>query len=97
MCLVFVYDHAAKQAMHYVNGEITDSAPIASHKPLCFGPACIGQWNGWDFGRNLQGRIDELAVFGRALKQEEILKIFEAGKVSDRPNGKSESAAKKGG
>jgi hypothetical protein len=43
----------------------------------------VGQWHGFEEGRNLHGRIDELAIFARELKLTEIRNIFEAGNPAD--------------
>jgi hypothetical protein len=64
----------------------------APQKPfLRLGPARIGLWRHgtWpdDNGpRNFQGRIDELAVFGRALTADELDRIVESGRPKNEPD-----------
>ncbi len=53
---------------------------------LRIGPAEIGNWgqplrtSPWFSVRNLNGTIDELAIFGTALQQDEIQHLYEQGK-----------------
>lgn len=86
--LVSVYDPSARRAAHYVNGErisehaIEDGFVIGKLK---IGNAEIGNWgdpNRKDPGyaiRNLNGRIDELAIFNAALSSAEIRGLYDSG------------------
>lgn len=86
--LASVYDPVSRKAAHYVNGsqisehEIEDDYFIDKLK---IGNAEIGNWgdpNRKDPGyaiRNLNGRIDELAIFDVALNSVEIRALFEQG------------------
>ncbi|QDT43764.1 FecR protein [Gimesia alba] len=83
--LATVYDHRNKEVVHYLDG-----VPVSHHKienpiPLVIGPAEIGNWRpqehtGEHSIRSLNGRLDEFALFGRALSAEEILKLYQSGK-----------------
>ena len=83
--LVTVYDHQKKEVIHYLDG-----LPVSHHKienpiPLVIGPAEIGNWRpqehtGTHSIRSLNGRLDEFAIFGRALTAEEILQWYQSGK-----------------
>ena len=83
--LVTVYDHQKKEVIHYLDG-----LPVSHHKienpiPLVIGPAEIGNWRpqehtGAHSIRSLNGRLDEFALFGRALTAEDILQWYQSGK-----------------
>ena len=72
-----------------------DDRAATSQKPfLRLGQARIGLWRQgvWpDNGgpRNFQGRVDELAIFGRALTTDELLRMVELG----RPKNRSDAGA----
>jgi hypothetical protein len=85
MHLAVVYDPAAAQVTHYVNGRAVALLPI--HKPvtLVVGTAELGNWGmprgqGDSRVRNLNGRIDEFALFKRALTDAEVAAMHEAGR-----------------
>ena len=59
---------------------MTDETRIQKHVPICIGPAQIGLASMWTPPRSFHGRIDEMAIFGRPLKSDEIQPMFEAGK-----------------
>lgn len=83
--LVTVYDHQKKEVIHYLDG-----LPVSHHRlenpiPLVIGPAEIGNWRpqehtGEHSIRSLNGRLDEFALFGRALSADDILKLYQSGK-----------------
>lgn len=83
--LVTVYDHQKKEVVHFLDG-----LPVSHHRlknpiPLVIGPAEIGNWRpqehtGEHSIRSLNGRLDEFALFGRALSAEEILQLYQSGK-----------------
>lgn len=83
--LATVYDHQNQEVVHYLDG-----VPVSHHKiknpiPLVIGPAEIGNWRpqehtGEHSIRSLNGRLDEFALFGRALSADDILKLYQSGK-----------------
>ena len=86
--LVSVFDPADRRAAHYVNGSLLSEHQIEDDyviDTLRIGNAEIGNWgdpNRKDPSyaiRNLDGRIDELAVFNAALSEEEIKSLYEKG------------------
>ena len=84
-----VYDPVGRRVVQYVNGneigreEITDEFHIDT---LRIGPAEIGNWGQpfrktpWFAVRNLNGTIDELAIFNAVLTSREIQTLYEQGK-----------------
>jgi hypothetical protein len=93
--IAVVYDHRARLVKFYLDGRLVGSQPIRKHIPLCIGRAWIGNWRMGDLLedpkdpvniRNFRGRMDELAIFGRALSDEEVRRAFEAGRpaIADR-------------
>lgn len=83
--LVTVYDHQKKEVVHYLDGLPVSHHEIETPIPLVIGPAEIGNWRpqkhtGEHSIRSLNGRLDEFALFGRALSAEEILKLYQSGK-----------------
>jgi hypothetical protein len=87
--LAAVYDPIDLRVQQYVDGKQVSSEEIQDrflvHK-LRIGPAEIGNW-GQPFRdspsfavRNLNGAIDELAIFKSALTEAEIEKLYEQGK-----------------
>ena len=76
---VLAYDHNAQRTQFYVNGKMVEEMATPNHVPIQIGPAWIGHWNGRELGRNLLGRIDEMAIFSRPLAAEEIQCMYEAG------------------
>ena len=86
--LVSVFDPSERRAAHYVNGSLLSEHQIEDDyaiDTLRIGNAEIGNWgdpNRKDPSyaiRNLDGRIDELAVFNAALDEEEIKSLYEKG------------------
>ena len=84
-----VYDHRAGLVKFYRDGQLVDTKPITKHVRLCIGRAWIGNWRLGGIPedprdpintniRNFRGRIDEMAIFRRALSNEEIQRMFEA-------------------
>jgi hypothetical protein len=87
--LVAVYDPLGRRVTHYVNGQrLSDERiPEKFHiEDLRIGPAEIGNWGQpfrktpWFAVRNLNGTIDELAIYDAALEEDEIREIYEQGK-----------------
>lgn len=87
--LASVYDPENRVVRQYSNGQMICDEEITDEflaKQLRIGPAEIGNW-GQPFrktpefaARNLNGTIDELAIFNAALSHEEIRSIYEQGK-----------------
>lgn len=87
--LVAVYDPAQQRVRQYVNGRVVCDELIEDRllaKTLRIGPAEIGNW-GQPFRktpqfavRNLNGTMDELAIFNAALSADEVEKMYEQGK-----------------
>lgn len=87
--LAAVYDPAERRVRQYVNGRMVSELEIIDKfyiDTLRIGAAEIGNWgqpfrkSPWFAVRNLNGTIDELAVFDAALSGEEIEAIHEQGK-----------------
>lgn len=85
--IAVAYDHAVQVARFYHDGHSLGGERLGEHTSISIGPARIGNWNAGRTGantvRNFHGRIDELAVFGRALSIEEIRAMYAAGKPVD--------------
>lgn len=81
-----VFDPARKQVNHYLNGSILSEEAIPTEyqiETLRIGNAEVGNW-GQPFRkdpsfaiRNLNGRMDELHIFKRALSPKKIATLFE--------------------
>ena len=70
-------DSEARTVRFYLNGQFDKQTRQAIAHPAKLGPAQIGNWNQRD--RKLSGRIDEIVLLGRALSDEEIAAMFQAG------------------
>lgn len=84
-----VYDPSTRQVRQYVNGRLIADEQIIdkfSIDTLRIGAAEIGNWgqpfreSAWFSVRNLNGAIDEMAIFGIAVSGEEIRELYEQGK-----------------
>ncbi|MGI9473339.1 MAG: LamG-like jellyroll fold domain-containing protein [Rubripirellula sp.] len=87
--LAAVYDPANRSITQYANGKQVGQEEIKDKffiDQLRIGPAEIGNWGQpfretpWFAVRNLNGVIDEMAIFGSALDAEEIESMFQQGK-----------------
>lgn len=87
--LATTYDVDGKQVCHYLNGRQIHKEAIPDHQLASttrFGKATIGNWTSpqrpdEDFAiRNLNGRIDEFALFADVLSEQEIQTMYENGK-----------------
>src|SRR5262249_36066156 len=83
--LAVVYDRAAGQVTHYVNGEPVARAAFEFDVPLRIGDAEVGNWNIASHRNNspvryFSGGIDELMVFSRALPDEEVKELYAQGR-----------------
>lgn len=84
-----VYDPVGRRVKQYVNGQLVGDEAILDKffiDKLHIGSAEIGNWGQpfrqtpWFAVRNLNGSIDEMAIFDAALTGDEILGLYEAGK-----------------
>ena len=86
MHLATVHDHDSGQVTHFANGEVLARLQIQkSTAPLTLGDTEIGNWGtpptySPQKIRNLNGRIDELVLFGDALSDNEVRELYESGK-----------------
>lgn len=75
--LAAVYDSVRGTACFYLNGRLDRESRQMTAHPARLGAARIGNWDRED--RKLSGRVDELLVLGRAMSEEEVRGLFEAG------------------
>lgn len=85
--LATVFDGQAQEVRHYLDGAKVSTHPVETQGPtMVFGNAEIGNWHSNRRGKNpirsLNGRMDEIAVFRRALSDDEIRASYEAGTPS---------------
>lgn len=82
--LATVYDTDRTRVTHYVNGEPVERQRLKRFADgvLKIGDATIGNWSGRGASdvRNFNGCMDELIVFGEALDDQEINRIYEVGR-----------------
>ncbi|MGI9243413.1 MAG: LamG-like jellyroll fold domain-containing protein [Verrucomicrobiales bacterium] len=86
--LATVYDSGQARVTHYVNGALAKREPLrqAADGLLKIGKATIGNWSiptsryRGSSVRNFNGCIDELIVFGGALDDQEVQRIYEIGR-----------------
>lgn len=87
--LATTFDVDTKSVSHYLNGQRIHKEIIPDHQLVSttrFGKSTIGNWTSpqrpdEDFAiRNLNGRIDEFALFADALTENEIQQLYESGK-----------------
>jgi hypothetical protein len=89
------YDSATGTVVHYRDGQQVGKGQFVRKLPAVLGPVEFGNWgadgnapdNAWIKNqqpnhrtRNFVGRLDELAVLARVMSQDEILRLYEAGK-----------------
>ncbi len=82
--LCTVYDREARQVVHYVDGLPVRRLPLRFDSRLQIWNAELGNWGVPVQGtiyeiRNLNGRMDEFALFGQALGAAEIAELYAAG------------------
>lgn len=75
--LATVYDADARTVRFYLNGSFDKETRHDTAHPARLGRAQIGNWNQHD--RKLSGRLDELLLLGRAMKDTEVRALYEAG------------------
>ena len=90
------FDASSRHVTFYLNGRNVHQAEVSFDLTATFGRAQIGSWNSAERNetgdRLLQGKIDELAIFTRALSDGEIERLYKDGKPDSleniaRPNG----------
>jgi hypothetical protein len=76
-----VYDASAGRLVAYVDGQRRQEWPVKKGLILRIGEATIGNWDPMEGSelRPLCGRMDELAIFARALDDAEIKQLYDAG------------------
>ena len=77
MHLATVYDSVKRNVRFYLNGKFDSETLQDIAHPAKLGSAQIGNWDKQD--RKLSGRVDELLLLGRALSDDEVKTLFEAG------------------
>ena len=85
MQIGFVYDAGTRTLTHYLDGQKSKSLPMNVEKPLTTGALEIGNWTPMggepmEPVRAFNGRMDEFLVFSRALRAEEIQRLWDAGR-----------------
>ena len=92
MHIATVYDGEAATTTHYINGEVISMDQIPENMQVDhvkIGEASIGNWNEPSNNRNdphfavrnLNGTIDEFAIFGEALTTDEIAELYKKGRT----------------
>ena len=82
--LCTVYDRQAREVLHYVDGRLLRRLPLKFDTLLRLGAVELGNWgvplkeNTYAV-RNLNGRMDEFALFGKALPEAEIRELYTVG------------------
>lgn len=92
MHIATVFDEKEQSVTHYVNGKIVskeNASPEREVHTTRIGAGEIGNWglplrpdDSWFAIRNLNGAIDEFAIFSAAISEAEIKKMYQVG----RPN-----------
>jgi ferric-dicitrate binding protein FerR (iron transport regulator) len=85
--LCMVYDGPQRQVTQYVDGESVGRFTVTDDVALRIGHGELGNWNPVDAQdgtpiRNLTGRMDEFALFSRALAAQEISDLYRSGSGS---------------
>jgi hypothetical protein len=82
--LACVYDHAAGEVRHYVDGRRVETQAIKVATPLRFGSSELGNWVPEQFKdhriRSLNGRMDEFVLLDGPRSDEEIAQFFAIGR-----------------
>jgi hypothetical protein len=82
--LCTVYDRQAREVVHYMDGRLVNRIPLRFDTVLRLGNVELGNWGVPLHGtiyevRGLNGRMDEFAVFGKPLREEEIRELYQVG------------------
>ena len=99
MHLAVVFDHKAVRVRFHKDGRLINEYVPQGIAPVRIGPARIGHGNVVSYSNaakdgGFSGRIDELAIFGRALSAKEIQAMFEAEKPLAQSDFAPEQATK---
>jgi hypothetical protein len=82
--LACVYDGPGGMVTHYLDGKAVHSQEITHPTKLRFGDTEIGNWTSKGFldhtVRSLNGRIDELVLYKRALTEVEVTELYQSGR-----------------
>ena len=78
MHFAVTYDIVSTWATVYVNGVVVQRTPVPARALRTQHDLVFGR-NAWDSGSAWSGALDEVALYERALAQDEIARIFEAG------------------
>ena len=90
MHLASVFDPGKRAVSHFVNGKQISTQEIIDRffiDTVRIGNAEIGNWgqpfreDPWFAIRNLNGRMDEFAIFREALDEAEIAKLYQSSRV----------------
>jgi hypothetical protein len=90
--IAVTYDNASGEVAQYFDGREVSREVSPLHvpgRPLAFGPCEIGNWGlpteGHQFPvRNLNGAIDEFAIYQEALGPGQIAALFESGRMESQ-------------
>jgi hypothetical protein len=91
MHITSVFDPLNRRVSHYVNGKRISNEPITDENliaTLSIGNGEIGNWGQpfretpWFAIRNLNGRIDELAILKTALTDQEVTTLYERSRAA---------------
>ncbi|MBI3858469.1 MAG: FecR domain-containing protein [Planctomycetes bacterium] len=82
--LCTVYDRPGREVLHYVDGRLVRRIPLRFDTLLRLGNVELGNWGvplqGTSYAiRHLNGRMDEFALFGQALREEEVRELHQVG------------------
>jgi len=82
--LAMVYDGSRGQMTQYVDGQFVGQFPLSKTIALRIEHGELGNWNPGNSSdrapiRYLSGRMDEFALFGRALSDQEIVDLYKTG------------------
>jgi hypothetical protein len=82
--LCTVYNREAREVLHYVDGRLICRIPLRFDTVLRLGNVELGNWGVPLHGnlyevRGLNGRMDEFAVFGKPLRQDEVRELYQVG------------------
>ncbi len=83
--VVTSYDRESAIVRHYVDGQLVGKGQLQIDRPISLGTCSIGQRVG--VGRDelhpFPGDVDEVFVFQRILRPEEVTNLYQLGKVAD--------------
>lgn len=82
--MVGVFDRSTETVTFYIDGVEAFTNTIESDLPLVFDWTQIGNWRS-NRQRWLNGRIDEFALFDRAMSDDEIAELYQLGNTETQP------------